>query len=216
MRSVAALLLLALRPLGDPAAAPVDPRTVELLRERCSGGLATRDLTLFLNGTIRLREGTPGQEKLVLHELGRAEVTRLISDLGEIDLSETESAIDAPRGEWTESCRLTLALPERPERTLEFARLDTGSLSLDRLRRVVEYLVEQARLGAVSVEFPPGYKPAIGDVVEREDGLVFVIVAFTSDGRGVELAGTESPLTLYVSRDEVPKNFLRLVRRAGA
>jgi hypothetical protein len=214
VRSAAVLLLLALQPPNGPAP-PVDPRSVELLRERCAGGLATRDLTLFLNGTIRLREGTPGQEKLMLRELGHADVDRLIGDLGEIDLSETESSTDAPQGAWTEHCVLTLALPARDPRTLEYGRLDTGTLNLDRLRRVVEYLVDQARLGAVSADFPPGYKPAVGDVVERDDGLVFAIVAFTSDGRGVELSGTETPLTLYVQRDELPRTFRRLLRRAA-
>ena len=151
----------------------------------------------------------------MLRELGRSEVERLVGDLGEIDLSETGSSTDAPQGAWTERCLLTLSLPAREVRTLEFARLDTGTLSLDRLRRIVESLVDQARLGAVSAEFPPGYKPAIGDVVERDDGLAFAIVAFTSDGRGVELSGTETPLTLYVQREDIPRSFRRLVRRAS-
>jgi hypothetical protein len=215
LRSAAVLFLVALQPPNGPAVAPVDPRSVELVRERCAGGLATRDLTLFLNGTIRLREGAPGQEKIMLRELGHAEVDRLIGDFGEIDLSETESATNAPQGAWTERCSLTLSLPAREPRTLEYARLDTGTLNLDRLRRIVEFLVDQARLGAVSADFPPGYKPAVGDVVERDDGLVFAIVAFTSDGRGVELSGTETPLTLYVQRDELPRTFRRLLRRAA-
>ncbi len=45
--------------------------------------------------------------------------------------------------------------------------------------------------------------------------LVFAIVGFTSDGRGVELSGTETPLTLYVPRDELARTFRRLLRRAA-
>jgi hypothetical protein len=210
---VTAPLLVALLMQAPAAAPPVDPRGVEVLRERCSGGLAVRDITLFLNGTVRLREGAPGEDRLELRELGPEEVERLIRDLGDIDLGETGSNLDAPQGAWTESCRLDLALPGRPPLRIDYGRLDTGSLGLDRLRRIVETLVEAARLGAGSTGFPAGYKPAVGDVVERDDGLVFTVVGFTSDEKGVELAGTEEPLTVYVAREDVAHTFRRLVRR---
>lgn len=212
MASVAAPLVFALLLQAAP---PVDPRSVEVIRERCSGGLATRDVTLFLNGTIRLREGPPGQEKLLLRELGPSDVDRLIADLAAIDFDETESNQDAPQGAWTELCRLDLTLPGRPPVQLGYGRLDTGTLALDRVRRIVETLAGEARLGPGGSGFPAGYQPAIGDVVERDDGLVFAIVGFTSDEKGVELSGTEFPLTLYVARDDLGRTFRRLVRRAA-
>ena len=215
MQSAVLPLLLALLPPAEPSAPPPDPRSVEVLRERCASRLFTRDVTLFLNGTIRLREGAPGQEKQLLREIGRPDADLLVRQLAAIDLSETESSRGGPQGEWTERCELVLALPGSGPLTLEYGRLDTGTLGLDGLRRIVETLVDQARLGSGSAEFPAGYKPAVGDVIERDDGLVFAVVGFTSDGRGVELTGTDTPLTLYLPRDEIPKSFRRLVRRAA-
>ena len=52
---------------GDPLAA--DARSTEVLRYECSNQLGRRDVTLFANGTVRLRQGLWEEQELYLDEL---------------------------------------------------------------------------------------------------------------------------------------------------
>jgi len=46
------------------------------------------------------------------------------------------------------------------------------------------------------------------------DGALFRIVAFTGDGKGVELRGVDLPLEVYVPRDQIRQSFTALASRA--
>jgi hypothetical protein len=198
--------------VDEPVRAP-DPRSVALLLEDCRGSLSRRELTLFANGTLRLREGDAERPSLVLHELDRERTARFLERLSAIDLDETSSPPEAPSGEWTEHCRLELGLPDRPPQRFEYDRYSTGSLALDGVRRLIEDLFDELRGAIRSAEIPANYRPALGDRLERADGELFEVVAFTLDGKGVELLGVEQPITLFVERERLREEFLRIAPR---
>jgi hypothetical protein len=206
------LLLLAVGP-GAAAAPPADPRSSILVHERCASELETRDLTLFGNGTIRLREGPPGSERLVLRELGRPELEAIRRRIDAVDPGELRGADATASGEWTAVCALELRSATGEEIRLRYGGLDSGGLELDGIRRVVETLVELARAEAYSVEIPAGWRPAPGDRLERNDGLVFEVVGFTSDGKAIELTALDQPIQVFVARDRLRLEFRRRVPR---
>lgn len=191
-------------------------RSIELLRWDCYSPLGRRELTLFGNGTLRLREGPPGQEAMWLHELRPEELDGYRARLLEESLAETPGNFASVEGDWVERCALELALPDREPRRIEFGRYD--SLDLD-LRRVV--VVAQDMLAQIDREAPPvgaqllplDYDPAVGDRLRRVDGQHFEIIAYTADKLGVELQGIEQPLTLYLPRSEVRRQFVALESR---
>ncbi|HEX2253498.1 MAG TPA: hypothetical protein VHQ65_09545, partial [Thermoanaerobaculia bacterium] len=65
---------------------------------------------------------------------------------------------------------------------------------------------------------PPGYRPRIGDVLRRLDGVLFRVVRPTveleEDGpSGWELQGVQQPLALYIGEGDVAQEFVELVSR---
>jgi hypothetical protein len=205
-----ALALQVVPETGEAPARARDPRTVALLREDCRSELSRRELTLFANGTLRLREGDADSPSLVLHELAPARTARFAERLAAMELEETPSPPEAPSGEWTEHCRLELDLPDSPPLRFEYDRYATGSLALDGVRRLIEDLFDELRDAVRSAEIPPTYRPVLGDRLERADGELFEVVAFTLDGKGVELLGVEQPITLFVEREKLREQFLRI------
>lgn len=201
---------------GPAAAAEVrDPRTVETARLDCSRGVDRREITLFANGTVRLRM-RGSLESMRLLELGPDERDGIVSSLAEVDLSEVDAGkpVLGP-GTWLETCRLRLELPGRAApREFRFGRTDALPLALSRVVNLVDELGRRAELAESASEFPAGYEPRSGDVVRRADGELFQVTAFTSDGRGVELQGVDQPLTMYMAREEVSGAFVALVERA--
>jgi hypothetical protein len=221
MPSIGSLLFLlawapaALHETFGPDGQRRDPRTTRVLTEICRSTISTRDLTLFANGTIRLREGTPGSESLALAEIERSEVAAIRRRLGALDLSETDARTSGPSGDWVERCRLILERDPEPPAVFEYGHLDPPSLALEGVLRIVEELVEKVRRGGAESDIPPGYRPALGDRLERRDGVLFEVVGPTADGGMFELRGVDAPLTVYVERDRIRTEFVRLLRRAG-
>ena len=196
-----------------PAPPPVDARSRVILREDCGSTIGRREVTLFANGTVRVRQGTPGAEEMTLGELGRDEVEAFVNRLAEPDLSETDLVESAPDGVWVERCLLELALPGAPEREFRYGRYSTHSLALRTILWVVQDVVEKANPVAEERSFPPDYEPWAGDLLERNDGVVFELMGFTGEGLGVELLATQQPLTIYIPRSDVRLHFSRLLRR---
>lgn len=205
-----ALLALAGAPQGG---AESDPRSVILVREDCSSTIGRREVTLFANGTVRLREGLPGQEAMKLGEVGAEEVAAFVRRLSEPDLSESDAVGDAPGGAWVEICSLDLVLPERAPRSFRFGRYASHSLALRSVLAVVRDIEAVADTAAREGDLPVRYEPRPGDLLERADGLRFEVIAFTADGRGVELSSPDQPLTIYVPRDGLRRFFVRLLAR---
>jgi hypothetical protein len=79
--------------------------------------------------------------------------------------------------------------------------------------RVAEDIGSRADPRSRDEQLPPGYEPRPGDVLRRVDGALFEIVSFTADNLGVELVGLREPLTLYLPKGELGREFVALERR---
>jgi hypothetical protein len=193
----------------DPAAP--DQRSVEVLRLDCASTLGRREVTLFGNGTIRVRDGALGKEKMGLAELEPGELDGVLHRLAEDELPEVIPLPPGMVGPWVEKCDLILQLAGRARRKFFFGRYDTLPLGLSRVVRQAQELgTRVATLGIVD-HLPDGYQPRIGDVLKRLDGHPFQVVNFTSDKKGVELDGLDEPLHLVVVKDQLAREFVAVL-----
>jgi hypothetical protein len=191
-----------------------DNRSIEVVRYDCTTDRTRRELTLFANGTIRLREGWIGDEWMGLTELGPDELQAFLNRLGAEDLSESPNPEKGVEGSWIERCELRLQLAGKPLKTYHFGHYDPLPLNLSRVVRIADELVEKVPVTKDKDELPAGYDPKPGDVLKRVgDGALFRIVAFTADNKGVELQGVDLPLEVYVPRDQIRQAFTALVSR---
>lgn len=198
-----------------------DPRSVVILRYECTSELGRREVTLFGNGTVRLWDGPPGEEEMLLGELEPDELDGVLARLAEEDLSEAPAEYPGVEGEWVEECVLELprraeggeealrgrlALPDPPPTTFRFSPYAPLPLALSRVVRIARELGEVAEEER-ALGLPPGYEPRRGDVLVRVDGERFRVVQFTDDGEGVELQGVDQPLTLYLEPEALGAVF---------
>lgn len=199
--------------LGAWSLAAQSPRTVELVRRDCQTTAVGQEVTLFANGTLRLRHRLQAEESLKLTELDPLETEALVRRLSEEDLSEVDEGRAEVRGDLVEACRIELRLPERPTRVFRFGRFDSLPLALARLNAILDEMIELAVERSPSAGLPRDYRPQPGDVLERVDGEHFRVIGLTGDGGGVELAGVETPLTLFVAYDDLGHEFVAIVSR---
>ena len=204
---------------GEEAPPAVSDRSRVIVRLDCANVLSRRELTLFANGTLRLKAGRPGEEGMSLAELGPDELESAMVLLAEIDLDETDPATVGPEGEWVERCLLELRLPGEAPVERRFKRFDSLPLALARALAVVDGLaagIEEPRGGPGDrgpARLPIGYEPEAGDLLRHADGTLYEVIAFTADGEGVELQGVEQPLTLYLPRGRLGEEIVELVGR---
>jgi hypothetical protein len=190
------------------AQSSADPRSVEILRLDCTTGPVRNDVTLFGNGTLRLRSGETGQEELMLSELDGDSFDAYIRRLQQESLGDGLAAPRRMEGLWTEQCVLTAAVPDGPSGTEAFSGLDSLSLPLSRVVSIARELMALARVQTHVAGIPPGYVPQRGDVLLHRDGSRYLVYGETSDGKGVELMGLDQPLTLYVVITDLQALFL--------
>jgi len=207
-----AFLLLALlfaAPPGDHTVAGGGlGRGDELLRLDCRSELARREVTLFGNGTARLRSGPVGAERMRLSELGPDERDALVDRLRESDLEEAESPSLSAAGSWVEVCDLAVRLPGKEPSTRRFGRYDSLPLALSRVRELAVALGDRVEAeGRAAEGLPQGYRPRLGDCLRRLDGRLFEVRGFTSDGKGIELGGRDQPLVVLVLLEELDREF---------
>jgi len=207
---VVGLVAAAEMPQSDAA----DPRSEEVLREECLSSIDRREVTLFGNGTIRLRQGPRGHETMRLAEIARDEVDALREILLALDLTETDPVETGIEGAWVERCTLVLPAGAARERRYSYGRFGSHSLALSRAIGIANDLAARAagnpdRPSAI----PRDYRPTQGDRLERRDGEIFEVVGPTVDGKGVELVGVRLPLTLYLRIEDLDVDFLRVVER---
>lgn len=205
---------------GSAADRPAIPitrslRGFEVLRQNCLSEIGRRDVTLFGNGTVRLRE-LPG-DGMVLLELTPDEVDAIYARIRLLDLSEVDSRATV-EGSWVDRCEIVLQLPEQPEAIrYPYGRLDATPLSLSALVQLVEELVARAdeldRQRRAPSGLPAGYRPRAGDRLLHSNGHVFEVVALTSDRRGVELVGLDQPISVYVAIDSLRAEFVGFAPR---
>jgi hypothetical protein len=216
-----------------------DERSVVLVERVCASTLDREELTLFANGTVRLRHtvlgqsGGPEKPSMALGELPPDELEAWVDRLREEDLGDTEAATSGPGGDWVERCRLVLdydamarwvgPAPEpgpdhagwRPAGTATYrwGRLDSLSLSLARILGLVDGIAARVDPAVGRRSLPPEYAPRAGDVLRRADGVLFRVERPTASKGGWELQAVDQPLVLYVVESEVPHLFVELVRR---
>jgi hypothetical protein len=198
----------------DAAASP-DPRSRELYVLECATDQGRREVTLFANGTVRLRQGPMGREAMALGEMSAEEVAGIVAQLSALDLADGGADESGLVGPTVERCTVTLRLPGKEPVERRFGRFDTQTPELARLVAAGDGLSERAQRNGpptVGPGLPAGYQAKSGDVLERADGARFEVVTDTADGRGVELRGVEQPLTLYVGKGQLAQEFVRLVR----
>ncbi len=201
--------------VGAGALPAVDP-ALEYLRRDCSNELGRNEITLFGNGTIRWREWREGKQAMRLAELGRDEVDAYVRRLSACDLTETRESPGGVAGEWMERCEVTLSLPGGAPRSFRYGRLDTHPLALADLLRIAEELAERAQASPVAGGLPADYLPRYGDLLLRVDDVEFEVVGRTADGHGIELRGKVQPLSMYLTLDELRRQFVRVLRRGPA
>ena len=190
---------------GDPS--------VEILRRNCSNRLGRNEVTLFENGTIRWREWQEQKLSMRLAEVGGDEVEAYVRRLAGCDLSEVRESPGGVAGEWVERCDIVLALPGAQVRHFRFGRLDTHPLPLADLLRIAEELARRALESPVAGGLPANYLPRTGDLLLRADEIEFEVMGRTVDGHGIELRGRVQPLTLYMTIDDLRRQFVRILRR---
>jgi hypothetical protein len=203
-----AILLLAALP------AQGDDRSTEILRYECRTDVARRETTLFANGTIRLRKGQIGNERMGLAELAPDKLEGFVNRLAAEDLSEAKSPDKGPEGAWIERCELRLQIPGKDLQTFQLGQYDRLPLSLSHVVRIAQELEKKVPVVKERDDLPAGYEPRRGDVLKHVgDGNRFRIMGFTSDGKGIELEGIDQPIELYVPRDQIRKKFTELLSR---
>lgn len=213
-RSGALAVLAALAASATAVAQSADPRTVELLRRDCRSDLGRRDLTLFANGTVRLRVwDAAGKLDMDLLELGPGETEAYTTRLSRADLSDVDLPPAGPDEGWMDACRLSLDLPGERQVAFTYGQLDALPLALSPLVSIVEELDVRARADEQGRSLGDSYVPRPGDVLLRRDGRLYEVVGPTSDGLGLELTGVDQPVTVYMLADAVREEFVMLIER---
>ncbi|HVR95974.1 MAG TPA: hypothetical protein VMW27_05125 [Thermoanaerobaculia bacterium] len=192
-------------------AGAVSERSTEVARYGCESDLGRREVTLFGNGTVRLRDGVRGEELMGLAELDPGELEAYLNRFKQEDLSEVGRLPEGVEGAWVEQCMLTLSLPGGTTQVFRFGRYDSLPLSLSRVLRIMEDLTAEVEDLKGTEQLPVGYKPKPMDILKRQDGQLFRVLGFTSDKRGLELEGIDQPLTLYVLVEELRREFVAVV-----
>lgn len=214
--SVLAALLQIPQPPSTDAPPPFVPgdRSLELLRYDCRSKIGRREVTLFANGTVRVRDGEPGKEALGLTELDVAELEGFVNRLREIDLSR-EKPLRGLEGDWIERCQLVVELPGTTRVDLVVNRYQAQSLTLSTVLRLVDDVAAKVTSLTDREQLPVNYEPKLGDVLRRFDGVLYRVRGFTADKKAIELQGVKSPLTIFIARDALRREFVALEPRKG-
>ncbi len=207
-------LLLPLLTLAASAAAQ-NIRSGEIVRRDCSNTLGHAEVTLFENGTLRLRQSQKGEEgRFELAELGPEELQGFVNRIRNEDMSEVNlGGHPQMGGDLVEVCEIYLTLDQEEVSYYRFGRFDSLSLGLARLNGIIDDMLQYIEDNAPAVGLPPGYEPKRGDVLARNDGVLFEVIGLTNDKRGVELIGIDQPLTIFMARESLRESFKSLEER---
>ncbi|MEJ2084754.1 MAG: hypothetical protein P8Y44_03640 [Acidobacteriota bacterium] len=190
-------------------------RSGEIVRRDCHNSSGHAEITLFENGTLRLRQTQKGEEdRFELAELGPDELQGFENRLRAVDLSEVDPGGRAEMGgDLVEECDIHLFIDDEEGVVYRFGRFDSLPLSLSHLNGIVNDMLQYVEDHAPEIGLPPDYKPKRGDILARHDGALFEVIGLTSDKRGVELIGVDQPLTIFVARDSLRDMFTSLEKR---
>lgn len=195
-----------------------DPSAWVLFRRQCREGEREIEISLFANGTIRVRRGL-GYGSISLGQLSDFQFAHFLRSIAgeteaaysfiDFDLSSTGPADSA-----SETCEIAVRLPERREITFVYGEFDAPPLWVSGLAAVGDELDSLTQPSRVS-EIPIGYLPSPGDFLRRRDGSLFQIVGLTTDGKAVILDSPLQPLREYYPLTDIPKHFVSLIRESS-
>lgn len=210
-RSLAAIALLTV------IATPVEPQNIrsgEIVRRDCSNKSGHSEVTLFENGTLRLRQQQLEEERFELAELSPEDLQAFVNRIRDEDLSEVDpGGHPEMSGDLVEVCEIVLGLDLETPQAYRFGRFDSLALGLARLNGIVDDMLLYIEDHAPAVGLPHDYKPQRGDILARTDGALFEVIGLTGDKKGVELIGVEQPLTLFVALESLRYIFMSLEKR---
>ncbi len=219
-RPFAGLVFLGLISTSGLTPAAADQRSTELLLYQCSSSLGRRDVTLFANGTVRLRQGPWAEQELYLDELLPEELASYVEQLRRIQTSDAAPSVDlpaeAPTGDWAEDCQIRLELAGAPPAKYSFSAYEIPPLVVSRLIHLAEDLAGFTRSPALAERLPREYRPRPGDVLRTAAGRRFRVGLLTSDERGVELQEVGTPLMIIVPVGELSETFAALEEPGAA
>lgn len=199
-----------------PAPEPTDARSVVLVERRCSSALGEAVGTLYGNGTVRRKETANGVTTLWLGELGPEELQGFRERLRGAESEDLDAFRErGVGGDWIGRCRVELRWASGARSTIAYGQMDAHSLALATLLHVLDDLEARATQRVNAEELPADYRPRPGDILRRRDGILFEVVRFTADQRGVELSGMSTPLTIYLDESELRRQFGALVQRSS-
>lgn len=202
----------------------VDRRSIVLFEKSCVSDRGRQIVTLFANGTIRLKESfargldaapasdaeSPGTTVLHLAELTpeetrsyRRELIRAMPSDGK--LPESERAVI--EGVGVETCTLIIDTGTGTPLEHAFAPLEVPSLRLERWLGLAGDLIRRARPSEEPETLDEAYEPDIGDVLRDRAGQRFRIRWITFEGI-VELDGIDTPVHLRVAADQLAEQFV--------
>lgn len=194
------------------ALAGADDRSTELFDYRCENELGRLAVTLFANGTVRVKEGPRDDETMTLGELGPERLAGYVARLAALDPTDLgEPAEDPPglSGPWTERCTLRLSLADRPVEVHRFGRFDAPPLRVAQLVQIADDLAEEtSAVTGPRPRLPDGYEPRSGDVLRDAAGRRFRVVDYTADERGLELDALDQPVRIVVAVEQLPELFV--------
>lgn len=193
---------------------PRDPRSVELFSYGCSDELKRRDVTLFANGTLRLRTGPHGDVEMQLDEIGpvelRGHLNRLLRIRSSRDFPRQSQLDGSLDGRWIDTCKFHLDLPGFDAVRLEVGSFDLLPLELRQLQQYADELSGMTRPLVRPDAIAPDYEPRIGDVLRTHEGKIYRILGRTSDGGALELESLDGAWRIFVPEDEFPDYFAAL------
>ncbi len=188
-----------------------DPRSIERLRYQCRNELGRRDITLFGNGTLRVREGLFESERMDLAELAPEDLRQALADLA---LEDPTDGIDSVAwsgdvgGPFVEQCSMRVQLPGRNAITYSFARHDVLPLRIQRWIGLAERWAEQAKPSRPGL--PKDYDPSFGDILVDDLDQRYRVQFRTPDGAGIELVGLEQPVRMIIPISALGERFVRV------
>lgn len=211
--------LVDLEPRTSWAPKVADPQNWVLFRHSCESHLGEREVTLFLDGTIRLRLEDPEGEETNSGSLKPENVARTYSTLKSIQTAigdqdqKNWSRFTQPggiTGELLRRCEIYLNLPDLAPEIFHFTTMEGGPLWLEQLRLLSEELGDRT-VKQIYRGLPAAYRPKFGDLLRRRDGAVFRFVGMTSDKKAWMVEQVGQPTTTYYSAEEISQVFIGLV-----
>lgn len=204
-----------------PAPIPkvAEPRSWDVFQHLCSNPLGSRELTLFLDGTIRLRVRDQEGGEVRLGDLDEEGLARVYATL-----RSTQAGIGREGKEWTASpsqgrgfsgeflqdCEVRLRLPNLEQKSFRFSPMEITPLWLGQLRQLAEDLAERTE-PMVHRALPRSYQPRYGDLLRRRDGVIFRYVGATSDHKAWIMEQVGQPITTYFAVEDLDEIFVAVV-----